>query len=206
MLRVLIVTALLAALVVAHPAPAQTKLPGVLNAQDPSACRAGMLKYESERGLQLLGELIREDFPRLMPGWDAEFATYEPEAEDVAVLRGITENTDIFCILGTWCGDSKREVPRFWKILKEANNPHLQLVMFGVGRTSDKQARDLLAEIGFDAPLRQEYDVQLVPTFIFRRGEEELGRIVETPETTLEQDAARILNPASTDAAQPSWR
>ncbi len=47
--------------------------------------------------------------------------------------------------------------------------------------------------IGFDEPLRETYGVELVPTFIFMSGEEELGRIVETPEETLEQDAARSL-------------
>ncbi|PID79704.1 hypothetical protein CSB20_09345 [bacterium DOLZORAL124_64_63] len=197
-----------------EPAAAQTsavEAAGILNAQESAACRAGMRLHETERGRQLLGELVRGDFPRLLPGWDEECATYEPRPEDVATLRAITEDTDIFCILGTWCGDSRREVPRFWKILQEAANPHLQLVMFGVGRGHDRQARALLAEIGFDVPLREQYDVQLVPTFIFKRGDEELGRIVETPETTLEEDAARILNPASLDAkdlddTRPSWR
>lgn len=185
---------------------AQSSLPGLVNTQPPSACRAGMRQYESERGLQLLGELIRADFPRLLPGWDAEFATYAPSPVDVAKLAQVEDDITIFCVLGTWCSDSEREVPRFWKILEEADNPNLDLVMFAVGRSSDEKARAVLAEIGFDVPLRQEYDVQLVPTFIFRRGDEELGRIIETPETTLEQDAARILAPAHDEAAQPAWR
>ena len=37
-------------------------------------------------------------------------------------------------------------------------------------------------------------DIELVPTFIFYRNGEELGRIVETPEDTLEKDLAEIVN------------
>lgn len=165
-----------------------------------------MRPYESDRGLILLGELLRPDFSRLLPDWDTELKAYEPVAEDVAVLRGVEEDITIFCVLGTWCSDSRREVPRFWKILTEADNPHLDLVMYGVGRSSDQQATTILEEIGFDVPLRLEYDVKRVPTFIFRRGDEELGRIIETPETTLEQDAAHILTFDSEEATEQSWR
>jgi len=174
----------------------------MFNGQTPSACRAGMRVYESDRGKQLLGEVIQADFPRLLPGWDQELETYVPGAEDIAILSDIQEDISIICVLGTWCGDSEREVPRFWKILQETDNAHLEMTMFSVGRSKDEKARSILDNIGFDEPLREIYDVQLVPTFIFMSGETELGRIVETPEGTLEQDAAQILSP---DAGKPAW-
>lgn len=176
----------------------------MFNGQTPSACRAGMRVYESDGGTQLLGELIRADFPRLLPGWDEEFAAYEPGTEDMATLAGVKEDISIICVLGTWCEDSEREVPRFWKILEEADNAHLEMTMFSVGRSKDQEARSILDNIGFDEPLRKTYGVQLVPTFIFMSGEKELGRIIETPEGTLEQDAAKILSPGIT--GQPAWR
>ena len=175
----------------------------LFNGQTPSACRAGMRVYESDRGKQLLGEVIQADFPRLLPGWDKEFEAYEPGAEDIVTLAQVQEDISIICVLGTWCGDSEREVPRFWKILEDADNPHLELTMFAVGRSSDAQALAILDNIGFDEPLRKIYGVQLVPTFIFMSGETELGRIIETPEGTLEQDAAQILSPKK--AGEPAW-
>lgn len=175
----------------------------LFNGQTPSACRAGMRVHKTERGLQLLGELIQADFPRLLPGWDVEFEVYEPGAEDIVTLAQVEEDISIICVLGTWCGDSEREVPRFWKILEDADNPHLELTMFSVGRSSDEQALAILDNIGFDEPLRETYGVQLVPTFIFMSGETELGRIIETPEGTLEQDAAQILSPKN--AGEPAW-
>lgn len=185
-------------------AGAESPMPGLLNAQTPSACRAGMRVYESDRGIQLLGEVIKDDFPRLLPQWGKEFSSYVPEAEDMVTLAAVEEDISIICILGTWCGDSEREVPRFWKILQETGNTHLELTMFSVGRSKDQEAREILANIGFDEPLRKTYGVELVPTFIFMSGETELGRIVETPEGTLEQDAANILSPEN--AGQPAWR
>ena len=177
---------------------------GLLNGQTPSACRAGMRIHKTERGPQLLGELIQADFPRLLPGWDEEFATYEPGAEDIVTLAAVQEDISIICVLGTWCHDSEREVPRFWKVLQEAANSHLELNMFAVGRSSDDEARKILENIGFDEALRKTYNVELVPTFIFMSGETELGRIIETPEGTLEQDAAQILSPKN--AGEPAWR
>ncbi len=184
-------------------AVAESPMKGFFNNQTPSACRAGMRVYESDRGKQLLGEVIQGDFPRLLPGWDQEFADYEPSAEDIATLAAVEKDISIICVMGSWCGDSEREVPRFWKILQEAGNTRLELTMFAIGRNGDKKARSIMDNIGFDEPLRDTYDVQLVPTFIFMDGDTELGRIVETPETTLEQDAARILAPA--EAGQPAW-
>ncbi len=189
--------------VIGH-AGAESLSAGLFNAQTPSACRAGMRVYDSDRGKQLLGEVIQADFPRLLPGWDEEFVAYEPRAEDIASLAGVEEDISIICVLGTWCHDSQREVPRFWKVLQETGNSHLELTMFSVGRSSDETAREILDNIGFDESLRETYGVRLVPTFIFMSGETELGRIIETPEGTLEQDAALILSPEN--AGEPAWR
>jgi len=49
----------------------------------------------------------------------------------------------------------------------------------------DKKAKDFC--IG-------DYDIKLVPTFIFTRQGEEIGRIIETPVESLERDFMNILN------------
>lgn len=153
--------------------------------------------YESDRGRQLLGAVLREDFTAQLPDWDQEYSPYEPDLQAIQTLAGVTEPVRIVCVLGTWCGDSEREVPRFWKILDSAANPALDLTMLAVGRSSDPEADRLLAEMGFEQNLREQYAAEFVPTFIFLQGDRELGRIVEAPTVSLEQDAALILDPTA---------
>lgn len=155
---------------------------------------------EHERGQQLVGEVIRADIDRQFPEWDAEYVGYDPAPEALATLAAVDGPLDIVCVLGTWCHDSEREVPRFWKILDAADNPNLGLTMYAVGRTDDEEALVIEEDLGFAESLRATWQVELVPTFVFLRDGEEIGRIVETPATTLEEDAAALVAeaPAST--------
>lgn len=177
----------------------------LLNLEPVSACRVGLRVYESDRGRQLLGEAIREDFTKHLPGWDKAYDLYEPSSLEIDQLAAVKETVEIICVLGSWCHDSEENVPRFWKILDQADNPNLKLIMFAVGRTVDSRARDILIEIGFDEDLRQQYNVDLVPTFIFYVDDQEIGRIIETPETTLEHDAAQIVSQKPDESGTPSW-
>jgi thiol-disulfide isomerase/thioredoxin len=192
-MRPLVLTLLL---LVAAAAPAAHE-------EGPSPCRVGVRWHEGERGGQLLGEVLRGDIARHLPGWDDGYASYEPAAPALQVLADVDAPVEIVCVLGTWCHDSEREVPRFWKVLDEAANPHLVLTMFAVGRGADTAADSVLAELGFDEHPRLTYAADLVPTFVFLRDGAELGRIIETPTTSLEEDAAALLDAAP---AAPAWR
>ena len=84
--------------------------------------------------------------------------------------------------MGTWCPDSRREVPRFMKILDAWNFSPGMLTFIGVDNGK-------LSPIG-------EYDqleIQRVPTFIIYKNNIEAGRIIENPVTSLEQDMVNIL-------------
>ncbi len=177
----------------------------VVNGEPSSACRVGMRVYESERGRQLLGEIIPADLHDLLPGWDKEMALYTPDPTDIVMLAEISQQVEIICVLGTWCSDSQREVPRFWKVLNEADNPNLEFTMFAVGRSSDSEARHLMESIGFDESLRLLYGVELVPTFIFSIAGREIGRIIETPTGTLEGDMTGILSKNTEGGGASAW-
>jgi thiol-disulfide isomerase/thioredoxin len=87
-------------------------------------------------------------------------------------------------VLGTWCPDSRREVPRFMRILDSLEYPKEQLKIICVDRK--KQA------------LNNETDslnIVYVPTIIFYTKEGvEVGRIIEHPKgETLEEDLEAIL-------------
>lgn len=84
--------------------------------------------------------------------------------------------------LGTWCSDTKRELPRFFKSMDQAGLPEPQVTLIGLDR-SKKDTEGLT----------EKWQIEFVPTFIFIRNGRELGRIVETPEGTLEGNIAQIL-------------
>lgn len=117
-------------------------------------------------------------------GWENLRAQdYAPDTATVATLRERWDDIEVLLFLGTWCSDSQREVPRFFKILDQAGISEPKITMYGLDRTK-KDAEGLTVQ----------WDVQYVPTFIFLRDGKELGRIIEKPKTTLESDIAEFLS------------
>jgi hypothetical protein len=151
------------------------------------------VSYDSDRGPLLLGPVEAADILAAFPDWPEELEGWQPDAAAVAELAAVTTPTDILCVMGTWCGDSQREVPRFWRLLADAGNPNLRLNMVAVGRTGDDGADRVLADLGLGGDYRAEYGIEKVPTFIFSQEGLEVGRIVETPVVSLAADAAGIL-------------
>jgi hypothetical protein len=93
------------------------------------------------------------------------------------------DGISIKIILGTWCPDSRREVPRFMRILNIWQFPVTSLTMYGVDREKKCPVGD------FD-----KLKIERVPTFILYRNNIEVGRIIENPVTSLEQDMVNILS------------
>jgi thiol-disulfide isomerase/thioredoxin len=108
---------------------------------------------------------------------------YQPDKEVVSELTLINkENLSIQIVMGTWCPDSRREVPRFMKILDLWEFPGEKVTFIGVDNTK-------IAPVG-------SYDtlgIERVPTFIILQNKVEAGRIIENPVTSLEQDMLNIL-------------
>lgn len=134
----------------------------------------------------LLGEIEKKDFlsPPFASWFNANYDSYEPAPEAMETIEGnISEVDEIVVYMGTWCPDSKREVPKFFRILDMANYDLDQVKMVAVDRS--KNAPDNSQE---------EYGVFRVPTFIFYKDGEEIGRFVENPRETLEKDVAKIVS------------
>jgi thiol-disulfide isomerase/thioredoxin len=105
------------------------------------------------------------------------------------VVKSLKDSLKTFKIkvfLGTWCGDSKREVPNFYKILDTAKFPESQLQVIAVNRTEDAYKQ---------SPNHEEkgLNIHRVPTFIFYKNGKEVNRIVEHPKETLERDIYKIV-------------
>jgi len=117
-------------------------------------------------------------------GWySEEFDEYNPNTTVTEELKKTDlEGITLTIVLGTWCPDSRREVPRFMKIADQWGFPTEKIRFIGV-------------DINKVAPLDDylQLGIERVPTFIFFKNNIELGRIIEVPVTSLEQDTRNIL-------------
>lgn len=112
----------------------------------------------------------------------SEYNYYVVDSSTLELVSTETDSLFIKIVLGTWCSDSKEQVPRFLKILDYLNFPSNNLSLIFVDRK--KQAGNIdIADL----------EIKLVPTIIFYKKQIEIGRITETPNITLEEDFADIL-------------
>jgi thiol-disulfide isomerase/thioredoxin len=132
----------------------------------------------------LLGHVTRDEVRAYRP-WQPLFVEpYQPDPGALAAIKANASDVTVLLIVATWCPDSKREVPRFFAIMDGAGIRESQLTMVGVDRTK-KDAEGLTDKWG----------ITRVPTFVFLRNGQEVGRVVEkTPAgATLEGEIARVL-------------
>lgn len=115
-----------------------------------------------------------------IPGYDDYKTSIKSKTLDS--LKTLINNVDITIILGTWCHDSREQVPRFFRIVDYLRFDEKKITLICLDR--DKKASSLSLE---------NYNVVLVPTFIFYMNGKEIGRIIETPEISLEEDIYKII-------------
>ena len=79
----------------------------------------------------LVGIAVRADIMKDSYGkWYAqEYEDYEIDHDLVTASRDFLDSTEVQVFLGTWWEDSRREVPRFFKILDEMGWSEYQLQM-----------------------------------------------------------------------------
>lgn len=117
------------------------------------------------------------------------YKNYDDYTLDETTITAIGKNLNDYSIklfMGTWCGDSKREVPRFYKILEACNFPKNQLSVIAVSRKRNMYKK---------SPNHEEagLNIHRVPTFIFYKNGKEINRIVEHPVASLERDILKIV-------------
>ncbi len=115
------------------------------------------------------------------------YEDYQVDTNSITSIKNELSKHKILVFMGTWCGDSKREVPRFIKILKAADFPMENLKMVAVDGRKDNYKK---------SPAGEEWGLSIkrVPTFIFYKDGKETNRIIESPITSLEADIKAIVN------------
>ncbi|MGB4845700.1 MAG: hypothetical protein WBP16_14635 [Ferruginibacter sp.] len=115
------------------------------------------------------------------------YNNYKPNIGTVTALKAQKlNNITIEIFFGSWCGDSKRELPGFLQVLNTISFPEKKLTIIGVGN-SDSLTKQ--------SPQHQETGKGIfrVPTFIVYKNGVEINRINEYPVLSLEKDLLQIL-------------
>ena len=144
-----------------------------------SGC-SGLMQNQTEvveRGWLPRSAFNTPDLRAFRQGYD----TSHVDPEFMTMLRTANPGVGVLVFLGTWCSDSRREVPRFLKIADSSGIPADSIRFYGLDRT--KKSQDGLTD---------RYRIDKVPTFIFLKKGEEIGRITEAPVATLEGDMLSI--------------
>lgn len=143
---------------------------------------------DSEGKVKLLGIINKEGLTKkpFKEWFNKNHDDYLVNDRVIEKLEDSLNNYTIKVFLGTWCGDSKREVPRFYSVLESANFPKGQLEIIAVDKTEKAYKQ---------APNGEEkgLNIHRVPTFILYKAGKEVNRIVEFPVETLEKDLLTIV-------------
>lgn len=144
-----------------------------------SGCASALPRAEepAERGWVSLS-LFREP---LYEAFQAGYDTARVTEEFIPLLRSAKEGVTVTVFFGGWCSDSKREVPRFLKVAHAAGMADSTIRLYALDRT--KKSADGLTE---------KFGIEKVPTFIVFKREKEVGRITESPTTSMEADLLTI--------------
>ncbi|OAB76149.1 thioredoxin family protein [Cochleicola gelatinilyticus] len=140
---------------------------------------------ENNETVMMVGKANRKGLEKepFKAWFDEGYKTYEPNEATINELKPLLKNVTIKAFMGTWCEDSQREIPHFYAIMDAANFNYDNLEL--VTMTHEKDTPQ-----GFEKDL----NIEFVPTLIFYRDGEELGRFVEYAQDSLENDILAIVS------------
>lgn len=133
-------------------------------------------------------------FAEFKESYDPNYAAYVPDSTTLGTLSKSLKGKHVTIVLGTWCGDSKYQVPHFLKIMDALKIGDDRIKIIAVDGAKH-------AENGLIDGLK----ITNVPTFIFTDNKgKEVARITERPTETLEKDMVKVLAMQPTKVAPKS--
>lgn len=132
--------------------------------------------------VELLGEITQDEILRSLPEWQAVVESYSSNLDIVSQLQAVNEEIQVEIFLGTWCPDCRQHVSAYFKIMDMVQNPLIRTTYIGIPRNRDDRQKYI-----------QGKDIERIPTFIITIRGQEAGRIIETPQTSVEEDIWKII-------------
>ncbi len=132
----------------------------------------------------LIGYCTREAFSdSIFASWfNPEYESYYPDSSTVELLKEKMDDIEITLVIGTWCDDSKMHVPHLYKILDMINYPTEEITLIAVNEDKKTEGDEI-----------EGLAIEFVPAIIFYKNNSELGRIVEAPNQSIEEDMLGIV-------------
>jgi hypothetical protein len=134
----------------------------------------------------VVGLTSRDAIEDAVPAWREAAAAADPEDDTARQLASVPAGAEVDVFLGTWCGDSRREIGRLFRALELVPEPRPFTVRF-IGVDRAKIAPGLSEGAG----------LRFVPTIIVRRDGAEVGRIVESAPRGIERELLDLLTGAT---------
>lgn len=133
----------------------------------------------------LTGRIDKNDLQQAphVAWFDPMYQSYKPNEKALKTIQENINDYEIIMFMGTWCADSQLEVPKFYKLLDLSNFDLDNLEVTAL--REDKTLAD---------DSQKKFDVVYVPTIIFLKDGEEVGRFVEYAQEELEKDIAKIVS------------
>ena len=140
---------------------------------------------DDQKAPDLLGVISKTDLEKApySEWFNKSYQDYMVGGNALSSLENLLSGVEIKIVMGTWCHDSKREVPRFYKVMSGLGNAEFDIQMIGLDRSKQAPGNEI-----------DGLGITNTPTFIFYRDGKELNRIVETPVENLETDMIKILS------------
>jgi len=128
-----------------------------------------------------IGKFPAEQLLKIIPDYEQRSKDYQPDGTVVEMMKSYVQPDDrVEVYMGTWCPDSQREVPKLLRILGDLRSQYgVELPATFVALDKSKQK---------PPELIRGKSIDKVATFIYYRGDQELGRIVEKPASPLFED------------------
>jgi cyclophilin family peptidyl-prolyl cis-trans isomerase/HEAT repeat protein/thiol-disulfide isomerase/thioredoxin len=128
-----------------------------------------------------IGTMTAERLLARVPDYAQRKSDYTPDITVLEMMKSYIQSGDrVEVYMGTWCSDSQREVPKFLRIMDDLHAQYgveLPVKFFALDRSKQKPAELIAGK-----------HVEKVATFIYYRGDEELGRIIERTQSPLFED------------------
>ena len=152
------------------------------------SCTGKQLKQSEssdDKEIILLGSVEIKDFKSkpYVSWYDSTYQAYESSFIQKDILDSLLTDTQIEVFFGTWCSDSQRELPAFHKIIDGLSFDIAEIKYYALDRDKVEPANS-----------QEGRNIEFVPTFIFSKNDVELGRIIENPLESLEEDMLQVLS------------
>ena len=126
------------------------------------------IKYEESLGVDSISESSQKYYTE----FESAYLLYKADRKKIDTLKPLLNKVRFVVFGGSWCSDTRRELPRLSKILDKCNFDVEEFLYFGVNKNK---------EVYFPTDASETFKFRFVPAILILRDNIEIGRIVENP-------------------------